>query len=351
MILKKKSIFTLLCFAIGAMFFVQCQEKKIEENTSPVKVIFDTDMGSDCDDVGALALLHAYADMGKAEIIGCIYSSAKVPYGAGVTEAINIYYGRDKIPVGANHGNIVGDPVDKMGAERLAKDTLAFKNTIVLNSDAEEQTRLNRKLLVDEADDTVVYITIGHTKGIYDLLASKPDDISPLSGIELVRKKLKHWVALGALRANNNEGHLTRDWNFFFNGTAPFTEYSVKNFPKPIYFVYGGSNTMTGKSLENTSPGNIVRRAYDDWLWNFEKKLLADQRPSWDLVTVYYAIEGLGPYFEEEPAGYLYFDTQEGCVWKEETNDYQHHYITQKPYVDDAFAEELNKLIALPPKN
>src|SRR5438046_2179973 len=35
----------------------------------PVKVIFDTDMDSDCDDVGALAVLHALADRGEAEIL------------------------------------------------------------------------------------------------------------------------------------------------------------------------------------------------------------------------------------------------------------------------------------------
>ena len=35
-------------------------------------------MGSDCDDVGALALLHAYAELGEAEILGVIYSSGAV---------------------------------------------------------------------------------------------------------------------------------------------------------------------------------------------------------------------------------------------------------------------------------
>lgn len=42
-----------------------------------IKVIIDTDMGSDCDDAGAMALLHSYADLGRLEIIGCIYSSVK----------------------------------------------------------------------------------------------------------------------------------------------------------------------------------------------------------------------------------------------------------------------------------
>jgi hypothetical protein len=62
-----------------------------------------------CADAGALALLHRYADLDKAEIIGCIYSSGRVPYGAGIIEAINIYYGRPDIPIGAYYGDEVGD--------------------------------------------------------------------------------------------------------------------------------------------------------------------------------------------------------------------------------------------------
>jgi hypothetical protein len=34
-------------------------------------VIFDTDMGPDYDDVGAIALLHAFADSGKASMGLC----------------------------------------------------------------------------------------------------------------------------------------------------------------------------------------------------------------------------------------------------------------------------------------
>src|SRR5690606_32742496 len=35
----------------------------------PVKVIFDTDYSTDCDDPGALAVLHALADLGEVEIL------------------------------------------------------------------------------------------------------------------------------------------------------------------------------------------------------------------------------------------------------------------------------------------
>jgi pyrimidine-specific ribonucleoside hydrolase len=34
------------------------------QKTKPVPVIFDSDMGPDYDDVGAITLLHAFADSG-----------------------------------------------------------------------------------------------------------------------------------------------------------------------------------------------------------------------------------------------------------------------------------------------
>jgi hypothetical protein len=338
----KLFIFLILVSACRPQF----SDQKIQVSE---KIIFDTDMGSDCDDAGALALLHVYADQGKAEIIGCIYSSVVVPYGAAIVEAINIYYGRPDIPVGACFGEEVGDPVDKMSAEKLAKDTTAFENRIVHNRDAEEQTRLNRRLLLSQPDSSVTYITVGHTKGLYDLLVSQPDDISPLFGSEMVRKKIKRWVALGALGAHHNGDWLVKDWNFFFNGTAPYTQYLVEHFPAPVFFVDGGRNVMTGKSLKETPPGNILRTVYRDWLWNVEKKTLDDQRPSWDLVTVYFAVEGLGNYFETASPGWLQFDAEKGCRWIIGENHYNHTFIRQKPGTDSLFSAYLNEMIARTP--
>ena len=36
---------------------------------APVKILFDTDMTTDCDDAGAMAVLHALADRGECEIL------------------------------------------------------------------------------------------------------------------------------------------------------------------------------------------------------------------------------------------------------------------------------------------
>ncbi len=306
-------------------------------------------MGSDCDDAGALALLHQYADQGKAEIIGCIYSSGKVPYGAGIVEAINIYYGRPNIPIGANYDEEVGDPVDKMTAGKLVMDTVAFGNSIILNTDTEEQTRLNRKLLASAEDNSITYITVGHTKGLYDLLASEPDDISPLDGQELVSKKMNRWIALGALGANNEEGDFKKDWNFFFNETAPYTKHLVDNFPAPAYFIDAGTGVMTGGSLKFTPPGNIVRTVYRDWLWKVFEYTLDHQRPSWDLAAVYFAVEGTGDYLINKGTGILEFDVEKGCRWMDDGHNTRQYFIEQKEQTNDSFAGYLNEMIAEPP--
>ena len=89
-------------------------------------VIFDTDMGSDCDDAGALAVLHALADAGEVRILGVIFSSGKNRYGVGTCDAINTYYGRGDLPLGQYQGTDVGDPQDSY-TKRIATDTKRFR--------------------------------------------------------------------------------------------------------------------------------------------------------------------------------------------------------------------------------
>lgn len=315
------------------------------------KVILDTDMGSDCDDVGAMALLHHFADQGKVEILGVIFSSGKIPFGVGIIEAINVYYGRNQIPIGASHDLSFGDPKDKMQAEKLAKDTAAYKNTLIHNHEAFEQTELNRKLLAEAQDNSITYITIGHTKGLYELLRSIPDNISPLNGYDLVNKKIKRWVALGALGASNENVGAVKDWNFYKNNSAIYTDFLIDQFPKPAYFVDAGAKVYTGKSLDTLSAGNILRTAYRDWLWNMEKKTLIEQRPSWDLATVYYAVMGPDKFFEELAPGVLVFDLKEGSRWVRHRVNPLHHFILQKQGNDRDFAKILNTAIAAKPLN
>lgn len=63
----------------AVVFLVAClsglpanEDKSIaaaDEDRRPVRIIFDTDIQGDADDVGSVALLHALADRGEAEIL------------------------------------------------------------------------------------------------------------------------------------------------------------------------------------------------------------------------------------------------------------------------------------------
>ena len=75
----------------------------VKNDPPPVKIIFDTDLGPDYDDVGALAILHAMADSGKAEILATI-SSNKHELVVPSIEVINTWFGRPDLPVGAPAG-------------------------------------------------------------------------------------------------------------------------------------------------------------------------------------------------------------------------------------------------------
>ena len=72
-------------------------------SSSSVAVIFDTDLTTDCDDVGALAVLHALADLGEARILATM-SSSKNPDTAPCLDAINTWYGRPGLPIGVPKG-------------------------------------------------------------------------------------------------------------------------------------------------------------------------------------------------------------------------------------------------------
>lgn len=70
----------------------------------PLKIIFDTDIDGDNDDVAAAAILHTLADAGQVEILamGVISRYAHSP---ACLDAINTYYGRGEIPIGVYKGS------------------------------------------------------------------------------------------------------------------------------------------------------------------------------------------------------------------------------------------------------
>src|SRR3954454_3408933 len=74
--------------------------------TKPLSVIFDTDMGPDYDDAGAITLLHAFADDGKANILATV-ASTKYEGVAAVLNVFNTYFRRPGLLIGVPKGEAV----------------------------------------------------------------------------------------------------------------------------------------------------------------------------------------------------------------------------------------------------
>src|SRR5437588_7500019 len=74
-----------------------------QKHSKPVNIIFDSDMGPDYDDVGAITILHAFADKGEAKILATM-ASTKYDGVAGVLNVFNTYFNRPDIPAGVPKG-------------------------------------------------------------------------------------------------------------------------------------------------------------------------------------------------------------------------------------------------------
>src|SRR5919112_5764881 len=85
-------------------FFLFSSVTMKAQSNKPIPVIFDTDMGPDYDDAGAITLLHAFADSGKANILATI-ASTKYDGVAAVLNVFNTYFKKPDIPIGVPKGD------------------------------------------------------------------------------------------------------------------------------------------------------------------------------------------------------------------------------------------------------
>src|SRR5690606_28241360 len=120
---------------------------------SPIKVILDTDIDSDVDDVGALAMLHTLADHQVVDLLGIIVTSDD-QHAPSCTDAINHYFGRPDIPIGVEKGIALRE-FSKYTKEISAE----FEHDLSSYEEAEDATDLYRRLLSQQADSSVVMIS------------------------------------------------------------------------------------------------------------------------------------------------------------------------------------------------
>ena len=341
-------------------------------NPEAVPIIFDTDFGFDVDDVGALAVLNALENNGEANILAVMAVTTDL-YTPGAIDAVNTYYNNPNIPIGQNKeapDKSKWDTAcpywkykkDEICAEqtRYFVDDLAsdFPNTFNTPEKAKalpSAVDLYRKTLAAQPDNSVTVVAVGFMQNLDNLLASKADTYSTLNGKDLVKKKVKQLVIMGA--SYPSKGTDT-DFNLTGGRVKSAGQRVLENWPTTIAFTPGnyqmcgaddGKGVSAGNTLsDNTPKANPVRKAYE--LFSGVGK----GRDAWDLCSVLYGVRGTGF------AGQAYFEVfkNEKVVLKESLdhdwvapgND-RHVRVWRGNVISDSKMEAvLNGLLTQPPK-
>jgi hypothetical protein len=287
------------------------------------KIIFDTDMDSDCDDLGALAILHALADRGECDILATVVSS-KNPHSAACVDAVNTYYGRPNLPVG--HPKGPGAQKPSKYAKPLAD---RFPNDIGVGEKVPDAMKVYRDVLSAQPEQSVTIVTVGYLTNVADLLKLPAKDGQP-SGQDLVTAKVKTWVCMGGNfvgRPAKDDLKLTNN-NFTYDKAAAL--YAITNWPVDLVFVgreIGSvpSGLVAGKRLAETPADNPVRVGYELWFGGTAKS-----RHVADPTTVLYAVRGRGDYWDIESTGHMALNRDMTFEWKAEPDARQSYVLKKK---------------------
>ena len=348
--MKKLSIALAAFCSLASVAFGEAKKP-----AEPVKIIFDTDMIQDFDDVGAMACLHALADAGECEILATV-SSTRGNASVGVVEILNNFYGRPEIPVGAPKGmGVIGavpggktkvDPSAPLQPQSRGKISHNIYRKLLADypgqfryadaDDAPDANEVYRRVLAAQPDGSVVICSVGFLTNLRRLIESKPDDISPLDGKALVAKKVKLWVVMACRYPKGREYNAKYD--------AESSRIALENWPTPILFTDAqyGWNVFSGRAIaEMQGSRNPVQEVFAACLPTREEIKSNPRkymrrcyamagRASWDETAVLFAVRGWEPYCNVQRGTYRMVDAKGTDEWVPDAEKGPHLRVTEK---------------------
>ena len=284
--LKLLCTILLFCF-VSIQLFSQPIKKQIQK---PVSIIFDTDIGPDYDDVGSIAMLHAFADKNECKILATVGSN-KHKRMAALLSLFNTYFNRPGMPVGVVRGNAVNLQANQKWDSIIVEK---YPHSIKENDDAEDAVTLYRRILAKQPDRSVTIVTVGFLTNMANLLESKPDKYSPLNGWALIAKKVKLLVSMAG-RFDNEMGTF-KEFNVVQDAVASKTVFD--NWNTPIIFtgfeigikLFSGipliKSPIVNSPVKEVFKISIPQDASDK-----------NGRMSWDQTAVLIAVRGYEKYY------------------------------------------------------
>ena len=226
---------------------------------------------------------------------------------------LSTWYERDSVPIGAYKGEGLthSDPPLSYVADLVN----SFPSPIKNSSQVPDAVVTYRKVLAAAPDRSVTISSIGLMTNLEQLLRSGADEVSPLSGLDLVAQKVVLLAAMAgtypssALETSNHRRKAARlpECNMCgcYNGAdatsaataAKASEYVYSHMPSSVKIVFSGFEVglqvHTGARLEHcATEANPCRRAFMDYKRDNPEGWNRHGRCSWDPLTTLIAVRG-----------------------------------------------------------
>lgn len=310
---------------------------KPDVGTKPVAIIFDSDIGPDYDDVGAITILHAMAQKGEARILATVASNQYEGI-AAILNVFNTYWSQSDIPIGVSGAHAV----DMRDSQHWTDTLLAkYPHAIKSNNEVAGAVEIYRKILAAQPDTSVTVLTVGFLTNLADLLKSSGDQYSALNGLDLVKKKVKLLVSMAGVFPSG------REFNVYNDSTA--SQYTFDHWPTKIIF----SGFEIGKQIKTGLPlihnASIQQDPAKD-VFSICIPLSPEDsagRMSWDEVTTLVAVRGYQPYFTLQE-GRIKVNADGSNSWDDKAHG--QYYLVQKDS-PEKIADLINDLMMEQPGN
>jgi inosine-uridine nucleoside N-ribohydrolase len=325
----------LSCLTLAATLFA----------ASPVRVVYDTDIGNDVDDAIGLAMLHAFETRGEARLLAVTISKDN-RYAAPFVSLFNAFYGRPDIPIGVvRNGKTPDDGAFLKQVDGMKKPdgSPLYPRRLEDAAAAPEAVGLLRRVLASEADGAVTVVQVGFSTNLARLLDSSPDEASPLPGRELVARKVAKLVMMAGR---------------FSGGGNP--EYNVaKDLPasQKVFAEWPGEIVTSGYEVGASILYDPQRLAADfryadrhplvDAYRHHKPMPFSEQL--WDPSAVLYAVRPYPAYFTLSAAGTIRTDAK-GATSLVESAQGKHHYLMVNDAQRAAARETISVLMSEPPE-
>lgn len=312
----------------------------------PVSLIFDTDIGNDVDDVLALGVIHSLQARKACRLLAVTVTKDSELAGPFV-DAINTFYLRGETPIGVVRPGKTPEPGKflPMAAEKK-NGQFRYPHDLKSNQDAPEAVGLLRKLLAAEPDGSVAIAQVGFSTNLARLLDSKPDAVSPLTGPELIKKKVKvlsvmagaftpidgnpHYCEYNVVQDIANCKKLADEWP---------TSVVWSGFEIGIAVPYPGESIVKDYSYVEDHPVAESYRRYEAPPHN---------RPTWDLTSVLYAVHPDRGYFDLSEPGLISVEA-DGFTKFTPSAEGKHRYLKMNELQKARVVEALVQLSSQPP--